>query len=271
MRPPLHSRPEPIALERWRDAPPEAVTFDYWDTLVCADGANSRRERKAAVASVLADAGVVVADDELEAALAAGGRRFDEQWHANRQYTGEEAGATLAANFGIDDRPTVEVVVTAYIRGGHGTSRRLTPGAGEALRTLHEAGVRLAIICDVGLTPSTVLRETLVHHDVLDLFSHWSFSDEVGVYKPDPVIFQHALDGLGVLDPSRAVHVGDLLRTDVAGALAMGMGAVRYAGVNDDAAVPVEGGPEAMAGDHAVLPDAVVHDHTTLPALLGVS
>jgi len=260
-----------VVHDRFRDAPPEAVTFDYWDTLVCADGPTGRRERKAAVRAVLAAGGRSVDDAVLDTALAEGARRFDEHWRANRQYTGEEAGAALAETLGIEERDTVEALVVAYLRGGHGAWRRLTPNAAETLRVLHEAGVRLAIICDVGLSPSTVLRETLVHHDVLDLFAHWSFSDEVGVYKPDPVIFQHALDGLGVTDPGRVVHVGDLLRTDVAGAVAMGMGAVRYAGVNDDASIPVEGGPEADPGERAPTPDAVIHDHAHLPALLGLT
>ncbi|GIT00042.1 MAG: hypothetical protein CM1200mP26_17540 [Acidimicrobiales bacterium] len=61
-----------------------------------------------------------------------------------------------------------------------------------------------------------------------------AFSDEVGVYKPDPSIFQAALEGLGVDDPSSVVHVGDLKRTDVAGARAMGMGTVRFRGALDD-------------------------------------
>ena len=43
----------------------------------------------------------------------------------------------------------------------------------------------------------------------------------MGVEKPDPAIFRHALDALGV-DPARAVHVGDTPAADVAGAIAAG-------------------------------------------------
>ena len=76
---------------------------------------------------------------------------------------------------------------------------------------------------------------------LLPLFDHWSFSDEVGVYKPDPAIFRHALSGLGDPAPDRVAHIGDRIRTDVAGARGMGMIAVRYTGVyNDD-----DEGPEA--------------------------
>jgi putative hydrolase of the HAD superfamily len=108
------------------------------------------------------------------------------------------------------------------------------------------------------MAPSTVLRGHLARNDVLDCFDHTSFSDEVGWYKPAPAIFEHALEGLGVAEPSRAVHVGDLRRTDVAGAQAIGMTAVRYRGSNDDAGEP--GDPE---GDH------VIDDHAELLSVLG--
>ena len=62
---------------------------------------------------------------------------------------------------------------------------------------------------------------------LLRFFDHWSFSDEVGCFKPFPPIFEHAMAGLGVDDPGAIAHVGDGRRTDVAGALAMGMIAVR--------------------------------------------
>jgi putative hydrolase of the HAD superfamily len=119
--------------------------------------------------------------------------------------------------------------------------------------------VRIGIVCDVGMTPSTALRAHLRRHGLLEHFTHWSFSDEVGVYKPAPEIFEHALTGLGRVAPDRAAHVGDLRRTDVAGARAMGMTAVRYTGVFDDDTVDL---PEA---------DHVVADLARVPEVLRVA
>ena len=48
------------------------------------------------------------------------------------------------------------------------------------------------------------------------------FSDETGVCKPRWEAVDAALRGLGV-KPGEALHVGDLLRTDVAGVKAAGM------------------------------------------------
>ncbi len=50
-------------------------------------------------------------------------------------------------------------------------------------------------------------------------------SGEVGIAKPDPAIFDLALERLGV-EHSRVWHVGDSLRYDVAGAKAAGLTAV---------------------------------------------
>jgi putative hydrolase of the HAD superfamily len=50
-------------------------------------------------------------------------------------------------------------------------------------------------------------------------------SGELGIGKPDPAIFQLALDNLGV-GPDAAMHVGDSLSSDVAGARAAGITAV---------------------------------------------
>jgi len=50
-------------------------------------------------------------------------------------------------------------------------------------------------------------------------------SGEVGVWKPEPGIFEHAARDLGV-DASDCVHIGNNIQSDVEGALAAGMRAV---------------------------------------------
>ncbi len=47
-------------------------------------------------------------------------------------------------------------------------------------------------------------------------------SQAVRCYKPEPVIFQHAVRALGA-QPRRTIHVGDSLHSDVAGAAALGI------------------------------------------------
>jgi len=108
------------------------------------------------------------------------------------------------------------------------------PDAAEVVSAVAGTGVAVGIVSDTNLAIGRHLRTYLKDHGILEHVAFAAFSDEVGVYKPDPSIFQAALEGLGVDDPSSVVHVGDLKRTDVAGARAMGMGTVRFRGALDD-------------------------------------
>ena len=255
--------------------PPVAITFDFWDTLVHAEsGADIRTNRRERLVGALSAAGHQADREAMDAALVEIRRTFDAHWAANEQFTGVEATDVLLELLGIElTGDALAAVADAFMGVGARPVPPLTPNVEATLRALRERGVKLGIICDVGLSPSPVLRSHLEHHGVLDLFDHWSFSDEVGHYKPSPVIFRHALDGLGGVDPSAAAHVGDLRRTDVAGALAFGMTAVRYTGSNDDVVDPAEGdrsrsGMELSDGS-APEADHVITDHAQLLHVLG--
>jgi putative hydrolase of the HAD superfamily len=240
----------------------DAVTFDHWNTLVYEDNGALRGKRLAAWSGILEDAGFAVERERLDAAFAASWQRFLDAWQTGaRQYTAVEAAVEIVEELGYPVPPGVhDQLVDAFTHVGD-ERLHLTDGLVDCLRALKDAGVRLGIVCDVGMTPSSALRANLAREGILDLFDGWSFSDDVGAYKPSPVIFDHALRGLGGIAPARAAHVGDLRRTDVAGARDFGMVAVRYSGVFDDA------GDEA-----ALLPDGdyVVENMADLPKVLGV-
>jgi len=125
-------------------------------------------------------------------------------------------------------------------------------GVGACLKELKASGLRLGIICDIGLTPSFVVRELLERRNLLRYFDDAVFSDEVDLYKPDPRIFALALQRLGNVPSSASVHIGDRRRTDVGGAVRAGMGAIRYRRVYDDPAPDPEG--HVVVDDLAQLP-----------------
>ncbi|MBU6329730.1 MAG: HAD family hydrolase [Acidobacteria bacterium] len=235
-----------------------AITFDFWDTLVRSDTAAFRVARRLAISEVFAEHGFSAERDAIEAAFDHAVGLFDSAWSTNEQFTGHHAIEAVLDLLGHS--PPAEVrqrIIDAYMGAGREVPVELTPNIGETLEALKSAGLRVGIICDVALTPSTTLRHLLEQHGLLGHFDHWSFSDEVGVYKPDPAIFRDALAGLGGVDPAEAAHIGDLRRTDVAGARAMGMLALRYRGSNDDD--DESHGPEA---------DVVVDDHAELLTIL---
>jgi putative hydrolase of the HAD superfamily len=107
-------------------------------------------------------------------------------------------------------------------------------GAHAILSALRTRGVRTALICDTGFTPGRVVRTLLRQHGLLQHLELCVFSEEVGAPKPHARAFESALAGLGV-GARGAVHVGDLRRSDVAGARAAGMASVRFRGHHDDA------------------------------------
>lgn len=236
------------------------ITFDFWNTLIYEPTGHLRGRRVDAWAGILEDAGFACERAQLDAVFDASWQAYVQSWKANQQFQAVTAAEAIVEDLGFDVSADVRTqLIEAFTTAGHEAELHPTEGIGDCLRTLRAAGLRIGIICDVGMTPSTALREHLRRHGLLDFFDHWSFSDEVGVYKPDPAIFEHALAGLGDLSPSEVAHVGDLRRTDVAGAKAMGMVSVRYTGVFDDDSQPE---PEA---------DHVVAAHADVPGRLIAS
>jgi putative hydrolase of the HAD superfamily len=237
-----------------------AVTFDYWNTLCCEPpGGYLRGRRLEAMTKVMVDAGVGSAGvvlPVLTAGYEAAWANWHEGWQANRQFTGADAAQSIcdAVEQAFADSPAIGAlrpsICAAFAEQGQGAELRLVDGVADTLAALSERGVRLGIICDVGFTPSPALLAHLERRGLVKYFDHWSFSDEVGVYKPDPRIFSHALDGLGGPDPAGCVHVGDRKRTDVAGARAAGMRAVRITTAYED---PDEGPDDLVISSYEEL------------------
>jgi len=220
-----------------------AVTFDFWDTLVSEDMGAMRGLQIDAWLEVL-DAGEIgVPREELAAAFNENWLLFEEHWHANdRQWTPEDSTSHICALLGVRGDEVHDQLVDTFRRVGEAAPLVAAEGAADTLGALKEAGVALGIVSDVGLTGAGTLRQRLEWFGLLEFFDAWAFSDETGWFKPAPQAFAPALDGLGIDDPSEAAHIGDSKRTDIAGAIGLGMTAIRFAGFHDRA----DGeGPEA--------------------------
>ena len=100
----------------------------------------------------------------------------------------------------------------------------LTNGAAETVARL-STHFKLGIISDTGVTSGEKIKKLLDKDGILRYFTTTIFSDETGICKPRREAFDSALKGLGV-NAGEAMHVGDLLRTDIAGAKAAGMKSV---------------------------------------------
>ena len=104
------------------------------------------------------------------------------------------------------------------------------PGAFEAVEAAANR-LPVGVISDSGISPGSSLRELLHRHGFTKFFRVLAFSDEVGVAKPQPLMFHTAADGLAV-EPAGLFHIGDLEMTDIAGAKGVGARAALFAGDN---------------------------------------
>jgi FMN phosphatase YigB (HAD superfamily) len=231
----------------------EAVTFDFWNTIAHEPPGTMTEARRRAVAAACEEGGVEVEAERLVAGLDEVVQAHHRSWAAGTHFHPREAAAMLVAALGLEGAAE-ELVAEAFLSAGRGAELKLAPAIGECLAALDGRGVRLGIVCDVGFTGGALLREFLDRRGLLEHFSGWAFSDEVGHYKPSPQIFEVALGALEA-EPASAIHIGDLRRTDVAGAAAVGMKTVRYRALQDDPDAGVEA-------------DFVLDDHRELPALV---
>lgn len=92
----------------------------------------------------------------------------------------------------------------------------LKTGVKETLIKL-SSNYKLGLISNTGVTPGKIIKEVLENYKILQYFHTTIFSDETGFYKPSPIMFETALKNLNC-DPKNAMHVGDLLETDIKGA-----------------------------------------------------
>ena len=111
-------------------------------------------------------------------------------------------------------------------RGTHGCGAGRSPSSVDALRQLHEAGVPIGVVSNASGQIADVLRRFGVcqvgpgdHTPVRVIVD----SHVVGVAKPSPAIFDHALHLFDGIAPSRIGYVGDSVTMDVAGARAAGL------------------------------------------------
>lgn len=178
--------------------PIRAVIFDLWETLIDWDQ----------------DAAAEMVERVTELA----GAHFPERWSSSQsRYVGPIRIAL--ADAGVPEHVMDEVcgVRHAYVR------RAVVPRAGAVgtLRRLRELGVATGLITVCSEDVELVWPET----EFAGLFDAEVFSSRLGVAKPDPRIYLHCCELLGV-EPGDAVFVGDGANDELAGAERVGMRAL---------------------------------------------
>lgn len=210
--------------------------------------------------TILGGVGVKTTAAALDRAYEASGRFLGRFWAQNRDVpVDEHVRAILGAlDTKLPARVTPEIMralVEAYARPILMVPPAVDEGARAALEQVRARGVALAVLSNTMRTPGATLRKLLERFGLLACFDHATFSDEVGVRKPDAAIFALTLRALGV-EPAAAVHVGDDEVLDVLGGRQAGLRTIQVTTASPeargaeraDATIPgLAGLPDALA------------------------
>ena len=214
---------------------PAAVTFDLWQTLIFErDGSaksGMRRKIRAeygeealsqlgySVSRATIDRQLRELSDEITSGHDRGLDRRYEDWI---RLLVERIDPELPDRIGATGMETFGAVIDqSFIE----SPPQLLDGTIELLDLLSGSGLKIGLISNTGLTSPATYKKWFSRIDLLGRFDYMAFSNELAVAKPSGQIFDATLTKLGV-PASRALHVGDNLHADVAGAAAAGMATV---------------------------------------------
>jgi putative hydrolase of the HAD superfamily len=234
-------------------APLAGVLFDYGDTLVGLDNAESM---------------LVASERVLLDALPAPGVALEPFHERLMQRLGEEYERTSADYREVDYPAVLRGVLAeqavdptagqlaAAVRAqvlAWNPARRLHPAAHEVLDRLRASGLRVGYVSNT-LDPPQVLLDVIRSEGMFDRADAIVLSSEVGYRKPSPVIYRQALARLGTAG-RQTLFVGDRVLEDVIGPSREGMATCLATWFRRD------------SGDHS-LAGAVAGDLTEVPALV---
>jgi FMN phosphatase YigB (HAD superfamily) len=249
--------------------PPRAVTFDCWSTLISdKNWEQTMLHRQQSLIEIAARRGVEISAERSKELIEAAWEQHVISWRSGGVFGARGAADWILGRLGIpvvsNNGSSAEAELAAELAlaiesATSGVGTYVLDGAVDAIEAVRAAGIGTALVCDVGFTPARFVRGFLGDHGIK--LDHYFFSDEVGTPKPYPPIFLAALEATGA-GPDEAVHIGDLRRTDIAGARNAGMGTIRYTGIHDDT-----WSPEDSAGEEA---DEVMDHWSKLPGILGL-
>ena len=116
----------------------------------------------------------------------------------------------------VDEATEVKTPEGVSLRGD------LIPGADELMRQLKQRGYPLALVAD---GPAATFTNNLHPYGLYELFDVYAISEHLGVDKPHPDIFHHALKHLNIAPANygKVLMVGNNLERDVKGANQLGI------------------------------------------------
>ena len=211
------------------------ITIDFWNTLFNSESADIRNyNRNKVLIDTLNDMGVAINKEQFDNVLQKSWEYYSHIWIEKcRTPSSSEILDFIWNEMNLDrNEKAFEYIVDFFEKMIILFPPDFEPQAKEAIIKL-SSKYKLGIVSDTGFSPGKMVDKLLIELDIKKYFSAFSYSDETGVAKPHPKSFTTILEQLNI-KPNEAIHIGDIDRTDIAGAKAIGMGAIRYDGSIDD-------------------------------------
>ena len=236
---------------------PDALLLDLDDTILDDSGSTDLHWRGACEAHRAALGGI--APEALHAAIVRARRWYwgDPERHRVGRLDLDAARAEVArlalAELGVDARGLAGSIARDYAAR---KDAAMTPldGAIETVRWFRESGCRMALLTNGG---AGAQRAKIERFGLAGYFDLVLIEGAVGYGKPDPRVYELALDRLGVAAHA-AWMVGDNLEWDVAGPQRLGIRGVW-----------VDRRGTGLPDDQPVRPDRIVRSLAELRALFG--
>lgn len=246
----------------------KGITFDWWHTIAETPwpdyDAHMRRIRVERILQAFSDRGLVVEPDLLYRAYDRHTELLIQKWKEHVDLNGEEQIRAFLEFAGLDaaDPDLLDALAASFGDAIRTKLPILYPHVSAVLAALKRQGYRVGLISNTGRTWGRFLRPIQDDFGIGKYFDDRIFSDELGIRKPEPAIFEAALGHLG-LRPEEVVHVGDDLAADVAGSKQLGMRAVWF-----DVGHESEHAVHDSSARGTAIPDATIHDHRELLEVL---
>ncbi len=231
----------------------KAITFDYWQTLYADTQENWENRQAIRIENChqyLTKQGYSCTTSNIAVGLDNAYRVAMTCWYEHKGVSVDTCILALAESLELSfDKAEIDALVDCLGKAFMASPPVLIQHVKPVLARLSEQ-YSLGIISDSALSPGKYVRHLMQRDNIYQYFSAFTFSDETERTKPEVVQFTSTLKQLNA-KPEEAVHVGDIVRTDIVGAKNAEMKAIRFAGFN-------------KSETNDILSDAVIDDYRQL-------
>ncbi|MCA1901079.1 MAG: HAD family hydrolase [Candidatus Hydrogenedens sp.] len=242
----------------------KVVTFDLWDCLFVDDSDEPKRakaglkNKKISRREILHNALSKIAPIDrslVDTAFDVVDSAFRKVWHDQLvTWTVAERVSVLLEGLGRSlPKDVFDGIVKAYEDMEIQYMPDPVPGAVDALKELSKQ-YKLSIVSDAIFTPGKNLRILLQEAGMYPYFDYFVFSDEIGVSKPHPAVFEAVARHFNI-ELQHIVHVGDRPHNDILGPQSVGARGVLLTAVKER---PLDG----------ACPDAICKKYEDLPRII---